>query len=85
MNLYGQDMDESQNPLESGLTWTLDLKDPDRDFIGRQALAALQPSRQLTGLLLLDRGVLRAHQKVITAAGEGQRSGRGGIPYHDER
>ncbi|CAB1368676.1 glycine cleavage system aminomethyltransferase GcvT [Denitratisoma oestradiolicum] len=72
MNLYGQDMDEGQNPLESGLAWTIDLKDASRDFIGRQALAALKPSRRLAGLLLLDRGVLRSHQKVITAAGEGE-------------
>ena len=25
MNLYGQDMDESVSPLESGLAWTVDL------------------------------------------------------------
>ena len=24
MNLYGQDMDETTNPLESGLGWTVD-------------------------------------------------------------
>ena len=28
--------------------------------------------RKLTGLLLLERGVLRSHQKVFTAAGEGE-------------
>ncbi|QDX80788.1 glycine cleavage system protein T [Denitratisoma sp. DHT3] len=72
MNLYGQDMDESQNPLESGLAWTVDFKDADRDFIGRRALAALTPGRRLAGLVLLDRGVLRAHQKVHTAAGDGE-------------
>ncbi len=72
MNLYGLDMDESQNPLESGLGWTIDLKDPKRDFIGRQALAALQPARQFVGLVLLDRGVLRSHQKVFAPQGEGE-------------
>ncbi|HEX8988500.1 MAG TPA: glycine cleavage system aminomethyltransferase GcvT [Rhodocyclaceae bacterium] len=72
MNLYGQDMDERQNPLESGLGWTIDLKDPARDFIGRQALAALKPTRHFVGLVLLDRGVLRSHQKVFTAQGEGE-------------
>ena len=72
MNLYGQDMDESQNPLESGLTWTVDFKDAGRDFVGRRALEAMQPTRQFVGLLLLDRGVLRAHQKVVTAQGEGE-------------
>lgn len=72
MNLYGQDMDEGINPLEAGLAWTVDLKSP-RDFIGKAALLANPPKRQLTGLLLLDKGgVLRGHQKVVTAAGEGE-------------
>ena len=30
MNLYGQDMDETVSPLESGLAWTVDLKSPAR-------------------------------------------------------
>ena len=72
MNLYGQDMDEMVGPLESGLAWTVDLKDMNRDFIGRKALESQTPIRQLAGLLLLDRGVLRAHQKVHTALGEGE-------------
>ncbi|MDK9725349.1 MAG: glycine cleavage system aminomethyltransferase GcvT [Sterolibacteriaceae bacterium MAG5] len=72
MNLYGQDMDEGQNPLESGLAWTVDMKDAGRDFVGRKALEALKPTRQFVGLLLLDRGVLRAHQKVVTAKGDGE-------------
>ncbi len=72
MNLYGQDMDEAISPLEAGLTWTVDLKDFGRDFIGRKALEALRPTRHFVGLLLLDRGVLRAHQKVFTAQGDGE-------------
>ncbi|MBI5430189.1 MAG: glycine cleavage system aminomethyltransferase GcvT [Nitrosomonadales bacterium] len=71
MNLYGQDMDETINPLEAGLAWTVDLKSP-RDFIGKAALLANPPERKLAGLLLLDRGVLRGHQKVVTAHGEGE-------------
>jgi aminomethyltransferase len=75
MNLYGQDMDETQNPLESGLTWTVDFKDTNRDFTGKSALVGRQSAgnlRQLLGLVLLDKGVLRAHQKVITAQGAGE-------------
>jgi aminomethyltransferase len=72
MNLYGQDMDESVGPLESGLAWTVDFKDAGRDFIGRKALEANPPLRVQVGLLLLDRGVLRAHQKVVTALGDGE-------------
>ena len=74
MNLYGQDMDESVTPLESGLTWTVDLKSP-RDFIGRAALQSQQaagPLRQFVGLKMTERGVLRAHQKVSAAQGEGE-------------
>ena len=72
MNLYGQDMDENVSPLDAGLAWTVDLKG-DRQFIGRQALEAKGQTRKFVGLLLLDAGgVLRAHQKVNTAAGEGE-------------
>lgn len=71
MNLYGQDMDETVNPLESGLAWTVDLKS-ERDFIGKAALLAKSPARKLVGLVLLDRGVLRGHQQVHTAQGIGE-------------
>jgi aminomethyltransferase len=74
MLLYGQDMDETVTPLESGLAWTVDFKEP-RNFIGRAALEkqlAAGGLRQLVGLKLLDKGVLRAHQKVSTLHGEGE-------------
>jgi len=73
MNLYGQDMDETVSPLESGLAWTVDFKDAARDFVGKAALLAQPPARQLIGLLLLDSGgVLRAHQIVHTDHGDGE-------------
>lgn len=76
MNLYGNDMDESRNPLESGLAWTVSFEPATRDFIGRGALEAIRERgspRKLVGLLLEDRGVLRSHQKVIASgAGEGE-------------
>jgi aminomethyltransferase len=72
MNLYGQDMDEAVSPLVSGLAWTVDLASP-RDFVGKAALLAKPAAQQLTGLLLQDAGgVLRAHQKVHTAHGDGE-------------
>jgi aminomethyltransferase len=71
LNLYGQDMDESVSPLESGLAWTVDLT-PERDFVGKRALASKPVSRRLVGLVLEDAGgVLRAHQVVRTAHGDG--------------
>ena len=75
MNLYGNDMDESTTPLESALSWTVAFEPQDRDFIGRAALEKQQAEgvdRKLVGLLLEGRGVLRAHQKVICAAGDGE-------------
>ena len=74
MNLYGQDMDESTTPWESGLGWTVSL-DEGRDFIGRAALEAQKASgvqRQLVGLVMDDKGVLRHGQKVLAAGGEGE-------------
>jgi aminomethyltransferase len=72
MNLYGQDMDEAVNPLESGLAWTVDLTSP-RDFVGKAALLAAHPSRQLAGLVLQDPGgILRSHQQLKSAHGDGE-------------
>ena len=71
MNLYGQDMDETVTPMESGLAWTVDLGTA-RDFVGRQALEGRQAERKLAGLVLRERGVLRAHQTVHTENGEGE-------------
>lgn len=68
MNLYGQDMDETTTPLETGLGWTVAWEPAERDFIGRAALEAQReagPKCKLVGLVLDDRGVLRPHQKVI--------------------
>jgi aminomethyltransferase len=71
MNLYGNDMDESTHPFESGLAWTVAMQPAERRFIGREALEKVQqtPSRQLVGLVLEDRGVLRSHQKVLIPDG----------------
>jgi len=76
MNLYGNDMDESTQPYESNLGWTVALAPGERDFIGRAALEPLARAgspRKLVGLLLEERGVLRAHQRVAAGpAGEGE-------------
>jgi glycine cleavage system T protein (aminomethyltransferase) len=72
MNLYGQDMDERTTPLECGLAWTVDLESS-RDFVGKRALAIRLAARAQIGLVLEGRGgVLRAHQRVHLAQGEGE-------------
>jgi len=72
MNLYGQDMDETVTPLESGLAWTVDLASA-RDFVGKTALTTSHPRRQLIGLVAIGSGgVLRPHQKVVAREGDGE-------------
>ena len=73
MNLYGQDMDDTVSPYEAALAWTVSL-DADRAFIGRAALEAQKAAgvpRQMVGLVMDEKGVLRHGQTVITAAGNG--------------
>ncbi len=78
LNLYGQDMDESKNPLESNLAWTISWKPETRNFIGRERLEVIRNQRKndhsakkLTGLVLEGRGVIRHDQRVLTEHGEG--------------
>ncbi len=79
MNLYGQDMDDTVSPYEAALAWTVALDaDADakpRDFIGREALEAQKAGgvpRQMIGIVMDDKGVLRHGQKVLTDNGEGE-------------
>jgi aminomethyltransferase len=68
MNLYGNDMDENHHPLECGLAWTVAFDPATRDFLGRKALESARDAhggRELVGLLLEERGVLRSHQRVL--------------------
>jgi aminomethyltransferase len=71
MCLYGSDLDEGHNPLESGLEWTVAFEPQGRDFIGRGALTQARAAAgdTLVGLVLEERGVLRSHQ-VVSAAPE---------------
>ncbi|MGE3319712.1 MAG: glycine cleavage system aminomethyltransferase GcvT [Candidatus Berkiella sp.] len=67
LNLYGTDMDETINPDEANLSWTVDTKDPLRDFIGKEALLAKRKQgteHQLLGVVLQEKGVCRSHMLV---------------------
>lgn len=76
MNLYGQDMSEAISPLAANMAWTIAWEPANRDFVGRTALQAQQAAGvadKLVGLVLEERGVLRAHQVVrVEGAGEGE-------------
>ena len=84
LNLYGQDMDEQVSPLAANLAWTLALEPASRDFIGRAAVQAQAQAGcpdKLVGLVLEERGVLRAHQVVrIEGIGEGEITSGGFSP-----
>ncbi|MCW3147556.1 glycine cleavage system aminomethyltransferase GcvT [Stutzerimonas stutzeri] len=76
LNLYGQDMHEDVSPLSANMGWTIAWEPAERDFVGR---AVLEQQRQrddlpkLVGLVLEERGVLRAHQVVrVNAGGDGE-------------
>ena len=77
MNLYGQDMDETTSPIISNMTQTIAWEPAERNFIGREAVTADLAKQdqgelpQLVGLVLEERGVLRAGQKVTTDQGDG--------------
>lgn len=74
LNLYGQDMDESVTPYEAALGWTVAL-DEGRAFIGREVLERQKAdggARQMIGLVMDEKGVLRHGQKVQTPNGEGE-------------
>jgi aminomethyltransferase len=76
MNLYGQDIDENHTPLTSNLGLSIAWEPAEREFIGRSGLLAeieRGVQEKLVGLVLEERGVLRAHQVVrVTGIGEGE-------------
>ena len=70
---YGQDMDETVSPYEAALGWTVAL-DEGRAFNGRALLEqhSTAAPRQMIGLVMDDKGVLRHGQTVTTAQGQGE-------------
>ena len=72
LNLYGSDMTEHNDPYDSNLSWTVDLDDKDRNFIGRDALQEKSNSSNiLCGFYTNERGVLRSGAKIHYDGGSG--------------
>ncbi|ACR70491.1 aminomethyltransferase [Edwardsiella ictaluri] len=73
MNLYGQEMDEQISPLAANMGWTIAWAPPERDFIGRAALERQQSQHpeQLVGLVMREKGVLRAGMTIRCRDGQG--------------
>jgi aminomethyltransferase len=64
-SLYGNEIDETTDPIEAGLAWTCKL---DKEFIGRDVIAAKKaqgPSRKIAGLVV-EGGVARHGHEVIS-------------------
>ncbi len=73
LRLYGNDMDETVNPYEAGLGWTVKLAKG--DFVGRDALAKIQQGgarRTLIGLKTAAGSIPRHGAAVVS---QGRRAG----------
>ncbi|MCL2447387.1 MAG: glycine cleavage system aminomethyltransferase GcvT [Polyangiaceae bacterium] len=70
LSLYGNEIDETTNPLEAGLGWVVKMNKG--DFVGRAALeriAAAGLRRKLVGFEMVGRGVARHGYPLLDAAG----------------
>jgi aminomethyltransferase len=68
--LYGSDIDDTTNPFEAGLAWTVHME---RDFLGRSALEALdraEPPRKLVGFEMVEGGMPRHGCRVLVDGAE---------------
>ncbi len=70
LSLYGNDIDETTNPLEAGLGWVVKLDKP--DFLGKAALVAIKAEglpRRLVGFEVTGRGIARHGYPLLDGAG----------------
>jgi len=64
--LYGNDIDQTTNPLEAGLGWV--VKPAKGDFVGRAAIEAVRaagPRRRLVGFEMVERAVARHGYPIL--------------------
>ena len=74
LNLYGHDMTENTTPFESRLAWTIDEKNSDRIFVGRESVTRIRESGstlKLTGVRMIEKGIPREEYTVRTQSGDG--------------
>ena len=62
--LYGNDLLDSINPIQSGLNWVIDLSK--KNFIGKDAIQSEinNPKKRLICFMMLDRAIPRSHYKI---------------------
>jgi aminomethyltransferase len=71
LSLYGNEIDESTNPLEAGLAWVVKLDKP--NFVGKEALLAIKErglSRTLVGFEMSGRGIARHGYPLLDESGK---------------
>lgn len=70
LSLYGNDIDETTNPLEAGLGWVVKLEKP--EFVGKAALLAIREAgltRKLVGFEMTGRGIARHGYPLLDPSG----------------
>lgn len=70
LSLYGNDIDETTNPIEAGLGWV--VKMDKGDFVGREAIEKIKASelpRKLVGFEVKGRGIARHGYPLRDASG----------------
>jgi aminomethyltransferase len=81
LSLYGNEIDDTTNPFEAGLGWTVKLDKG--EFLGRAALVELKakpPLRALVGFELVGRGIARQGYPIVGSAGEALGAVTSGAP-----
>jgi len=61
-HLYGNDLSENRNPIEAGLGWVCKL---DTDFIGAEALRAIEPADKLVPFAFTGPGIPRQGNPIL--------------------
>jgi len=72
MALYGNDIDQTTNPIEAGLGWVVALGKPE-GFVGSDVLRRVEadkPKRRLVCLEMKDRSIARPHYRILGSGGE---------------
>ncbi len=64
--LYGNDIDQTTNPIEAGLSWIVKSKKKG-GFIGKEPVLAAKNSvtRKLVGFVINDKGIARQHSDIF--------------------
>jgi aminomethyltransferase len=71
LSLYGNEIDETTNPLEAGLGWVVKLDKP-AGFVGRDALVRVKAAgltRTIVGFEMTGRGIARHGYPLLSADG----------------